>query len=408
MKVLLVNAFSTNGSTGRNCQELQEYINKETQSVCYLAFSVGPKTENSYRIGSLLGKKVHAVLSRLTCMQAWFSHFSTMKLLHYINDISPDVIHLNNVHANYLNLPMLLKYANKNRIALTITLHDCWFYTGKCTHYTAVGCSKWKTGCGKCPLLKSGNASWFVDATHYIWQRKKDLYQEISKLGVIGVSEWICSEAKESILANAVLIECIYNWIDTEVFTVQEPDENIKKRLGLENKAIIMGVASNWGESKGLSGYYTLAEELGDNYKVLLVGNIPEKDKKRMPANVVHVETVSSTVEMAKYYNVANVYLNLSLEESFGKVSAEALACGVPIICIDSTANKELVGDGCGVVLHKNEMSMIVDAARSVCLHPKKYYADNCRSFACDNFSKEQQLKKHMYFYEKLVSSEEQ
>ena len=119
--------------------------------------------KNGYIIGGTLGKKIHAVLSRLGGKQAYFSSFATKKLIKHIENVKPDIVHLHNLHSNFVNLNMLLKYLGKKDISTVITLHDCWFYTGKCCHYLEDNCEKWKAICGNCPALKKHNNSWFFD-----------------------------------------------------------------------------------------------------------------------------------------------------------------------------------------------------------------------------------------------------
>ena len=83
---------------------------------------------------------------------------------------------MNNLHSNYVNFKILFQYLAKHNIPTVITLHDCWFYTGKCMHYTKINCDKWKTGCNNCPIFKKGNPSWFFDRTKTLWNDKRNIY----------------------------------------------------------------------------------------------------------------------------------------------------------------------------------------------------------------------------------------
>ena len=136
MKVLQINAVYNMGSTGRNVKETAEYI-KAQGIESRVATSAGSiNDEEVYVIGNWLDKKVHALCSRFFGMQAYFSKQSTKKLIKWIKKQNPDVVHLHNLHANYIHLNELLKYLAKADIPTVITLHDCWFFTGKCSHYT--------------------------------------------------------------------------------------------------------------------------------------------------------------------------------------------------------------------------------------------------------------------------------
>ena len=198
MKVLQINAVYKKSSTGRNMSEMHEYmLNNGVQSYIASPYLEG-LTENAYRLSSKLDMKIHSLLSRIFGLQGYFSVFSTLGLIKYIKNIKPDIIQLHNLHNNYINLNMLLKYIKKNNIALAVTLHDTWFYTGKCCHYLEDNCYKWKTECNNCPALKKYNKSWFFDRTKKMQKDKAKYFSKIKKLGVIGVSKWTCADAKES------------------------------------------------------------------------------------------------------------------------------------------------------------------------------------------------------------------
>ena len=87
---------------------------------------------------------------------------------------------------------------SKKNIPTVLALDDCWFYTGGCTHYTVTGCSKWKTGCGKCPNRSKEGTNWFFDRTAKICKDRKAWYERIPRLGIAGVSNWITNEARKS------------------------------------------------------------------------------------------------------------------------------------------------------------------------------------------------------------------
>ena len=177
MKVLQINAVNKIASTGRNASEIGDYLLSKGHSST-IAYSAGPSVdkEKEYCIGSKLDAKLHGLLSRISGKQGYFSRGATKKLLSFMDEYSPDVVVLNNLHGNYINLSLLLGYLAKKDIATIAVLHDCWFYTGKCCHYTAQGCYKWKEICGNCPQLKKYNKSWFFDRTEKMLADKKKLF----------------------------------------------------------------------------------------------------------------------------------------------------------------------------------------------------------------------------------------
>lgn len=400
MKVLQINAVNAIASTGRNASELSEYLIKNGHG-CVIAYSKGPSVnpEYEYKIGSNLDKKLHGLLSRITGMQGYFSRSATKKLLQFMKNYNPDVVVLNNLHGNYINLPLMLRYLAQNDISTVAVLHDCWFYTGKCCHYTAQGCLKWREICGKCPQLNKYNKSWFFDRTTKLHKDKIELFGNIPRLAVVGVSDWILNEAKKApVFKNAKVFKRIYNWIDTDVLYPRNND-NLRNELGLEDKKVILSVANIWSKEKGLDTAIQLASQLNANEQYILVGNVGEV---KLPQNIIHIPATNSVEELAHYYSLADVFVQPSLEETFGKVSAEALACGTPVVCFNSTANPELVEDGCGYIMDNGDMDNMISKIRLVLGKGKEHYSNNCRNFATQNFEKKTSLKEYSNLFENM------
>ena len=110
MKIFQINAVYKRLSTGSNVYELNTAFRSQGH-ICLAAYSTGQiqNSEQEYLIGSLVGQKCHALLSRVIGLQGYFSSRSTRKLLRKIKEFEPDVVVLNNLHANYIHLPMLLR-----------------------------------------------------------------------------------------------------------------------------------------------------------------------------------------------------------------------------------------------------------------------------------------------------------
>ena len=399
MKVLHINAVYKLGSTGRSLMELNEDLNQSgVESYCACSRTYG--CENVYPIGDEKSIKLHGLFSRLSGKQGYFSKGNTKKLLAYIDELKPDVVHLHNLHANYIHLPMLLAYLAKNDIATVIMLHDCWFFTGKCMHYTTQGCYKWETLCGNCPQIHEGNNSWFLDRTEEMHKDRIRLFQSIPRLAIVGISDWVTNECRRSPIAkNAKIIQRVYLWIDLDKF---RPVDSAQKRaeLGLTDKFVILGVAEQWGNPKGLDRFLDLATKISPEKQILLVGN-PAPDVA-LPDNVLCVGKTNSQEELAEFYSLADVFVTFSYQETFGKVSAEALACGTPVICYNSTACPELVGENCGVVVEKEDKDGIFRAVNEIQKNGKAQYSDACVRFANENFSRKKLTREFIEIYQEL------
>ena len=402
MKILQINAVYNISSTGRIVTELHSaLLEKEIDS--FVAYSKTNKLDdaNLYQIGSLFDTKLHALLSRITGKQGYFSNFATKRLLKYIDSINPDVIHLGNLHGNFINLPMLLNYIAENDIPTVITLHDCWFFTGKCCHYTADNCWKWQTQCDKCPIIEKYNKSWFFDRTQRMFDDKKELFGKINNLAVIGVSDWLTNDAKKApVFEKAKLIRRIYNWIDLNIFYPRETDE-LRKELNLSGEFVLMSVSHKWCAEKGLIKVVDLARKM-PHIKFVLVGRIV--DEIDLPSNIISVGEVKSAEKMAEYYSIADAMLYLSIQETFGKVTAESIASGTPVIGYNSTATPELIGNGCGKVLELDATNdEIAQAIEEIRENGKEKYFSNCVEFAKNNFDKDKLIGDFIDLYKEMI-----
>ena len=71
MRIVLINATYEIGSTGRNCKEILDELERQGEQG-YIAFSQGKLPDNGYCIGGKLEKKLHALLSRVLGLQGYF------------------------------------------------------------------------------------------------------------------------------------------------------------------------------------------------------------------------------------------------------------------------------------------------------------------------------------------------
>lgn len=400
MKILQINAINKNASTGRTCYEISEYLNQQ-EIFCTTAYSFGPHTEHSFCFSSKWGNKLHGLLSRMTGLQGYFSYLDTKKLIKYISDHQIDMVHIQNVHSNNIHLKTLLNFLAKQDIATVITLHDCWFYTGKCMHYTVQNCYRWQTGCHDCPQLRAGNKSWFFDRTPKMWSDKKKWFQAIPRLAVIGVSDWLTNEAKKSYLGDAKIVQRIYNWIDLDVFRPVDSSA-LRTQLDFDGKVVLLGVASGWSNLKGLDSMLELAKKLDDKYQLVLVGNLPNGIE--LPDNIYHIAATNDVDELVEYYSMADIFLQLSPEETFGKVVAEALACGTPVIAVDSTANSELVPTTCGMLVPIRDFDLLHQGIVALENRMDKMMQHTCRRYATEQFDKAACIDSYIQVYRRLMA----
>lgn len=401
MKVLQINSVFGFGSTGRNTEELANFLTEKGHE-SFVAYAHGTSDyKNSFKYGYWLERKWHAVYFRLHGKQGLLSTYGTKKLIKYIRNINPDVIHLNSVHGNHLCFPLLFNFLSKNNYPIVWTLHDCWSFTGVCFHYTSEKCYKWKTVCNKeCPHHHAILPEFGHDRVEEIYKLKKKHFTSIERMIIVPVSKWLEGEAKQSFLSK-YHVEYIYNWIDLEKFKPVYEKIRTKYRIP-EGKEIVLSVSAAWNKrSSKYRDALALYNLLPDDICMVIVGAV-DRDTK-FPENVIHIPYLNSTNDLAKIYSSAMVYVHLSVEDTFGKVIAEAMACGTPAVVFNSTAIPEIVGEGCGYVAEPHNIEQMLQYINMVKTKGKIHYSDKCLSRVTDCFNAETNMNNYLQIYKRLL-----
>lgn len=393
MRVVQINCAAS-GSTGKIAKAIH-YALLVQGDESYIFYGLGRCGEkNMIRIGNDFDLHMHAVLSRNLGRQGYFSHFATKKLIRQIKSIDPDVIHLHNLHGSYLNLPMFFRFLRTSRAKILITLHDCWLFTGKCAYFTEVNCFRWKEHCGQCPNLSAYPRSKVDTTKRTLADKKKWLSGFGERMHIITVSHWLCDTAKESFLKQYP-IQTIYNGIDTNIFK-PVPDNKIREKYGLEKKYIILGVAYHWDERKGLREFLKLADQLGESEKIVLIG-LTSEQIAGMPDKILGITKTENQQELVEWYSAADVFVNPSKEETFGLVTAEAMACGTPAVVYRSTACAEVTDNSCAV-MPADQSCYLRDAVNEI---KSRRESNNCRQHIIDSFSLNKMVEGYLDAYKK-------
>ena len=344
MKYLFINTVAGSCSTGRiaadMCRELQAQGNE-----CVLAYG---RWENNcedittHLIGTSLDYKVHGVLTRLFDLHGFGSKHATKEFLQWAEKYDPDVVWLHNIHGYYINVEMLFAWI-KTRPEMEVkwTLHDCWAFTGHCSHFTAVKCDQWKSQCKHCCQLRRYPACYGVSLVSKNFERKRDAFTGVKKLTLVVPSQWLADLTRKSFLKEYP-VEVHYNTIDVNVFK-PTPSE-FREKYGLQNKIVVLGVANVWDERKGLLDFYQLAEMLDNRYAIVLVG-LNEKQIRSLPDKVKKAKRVNNAKESNAVYAFGDSMENYSAEERVEMLPGDMKKVTAPTVGYKKTAYEEITGE---------------------------------------------------------------
>jgi len=403
-KLLQINVTANIGSTGRLAEELGQ-VAQSLGWESYIAYGreMRPSKSHLIRIGNKFDNYLHVIKTRLFDRHNFGSYFATKKLVRNIQKIKPDIIQLHNIHGYYLNIKVFYNFLSQSDIPVVWSLHDCWTMTGHCAHFVMAGCEKWKSECYDCPLTRSYPKSLFIDNSRKNYREKKSLFTLPKNITVVSASEWLGSIIRESYLSKYPL-HIIPNGINLDVFYPRNDTCHIRKKYGLVNKFVLMGIGTMWDDNKGLSDYYELRKVLSNKYEILLVG-MTQKQIANLPDGITGITRTNNIDELAMLYSAADVITSFSYMEAFGLTPIEGFACGTPAIVYNCTSSPELITPDIGLVVKGGNIAEIKKAVEEISRNGKQYYSKACRQRAELMYRKEDRFGDYIKLYEELISN---
>lgn len=393
MRVLIINEVCGTGSTGKICTSLaDEFLTQGDEvRIAYGRNNDVPEKYAQYavRIGKTKDVYLHAIYTRLTDRHGFGSKSSTAEFIKWAEEYNPDLVWIHNVHGYYVNIETLFMWIkSRPNMKKKWTLHDCWSFTGHCSHFAFVKCEKWKKRCSECPQRAEYPKS-FISSAEWNFDSKKSIFTSIPNMELIVPSEWLAGLVRKSFLSEYP-IHVVHNKINREVF--KPTISNFRKKNGIEQKIVILGVANVWNSRKGLNDYINLTRMLNDRYVVVLVGLkerqikqiqkqifmdgfiesddegrveknekgvvVPQKvaavyreitgerysTKATSHASLLCLPRTENAAELAGIYTTADYFVNMSYEDNYPTVNLEAIACGTQVITYRTGGAPETIG----------------------------------------------------------------
>ena len=379
MRIAEIN-ITHNGSTGKIMLQVAEVARQKgnvvkTYSPLYFSRSnkiYFPKIDEHLYWGSRVESCFHYYAGVMLGRNGMFSRRGTRQLIKELKVFKPDIIHLHNIHAFCINLPMLFNYIKKSKIKVVWTLHDCWTFTGHCPYFDIVKCDKWKTGCHHCPQPEV-YPKMYIDTSKRMYKLKKKLFCGIDEMTIVTPSHWLADLVKQSFLRDYP-VKVINNGIDLSVFKPTESD--FKEKYCLEGKKIVLGVSFGWGYRKGLDVFVELANRLGADYKIVLVGTDANIDTA-LPEGILSIHRTDNQIELSKVYTAADVFVIPTREENYPTVNMEAIACGTPVVTFKTGGSPEIVDKSCGSVVEIEDVDAMEKEIIRIC-EERPYSAKDC------------------------------
>ncbi|MEK7607792.1 MAG: glycosyltransferase [Patescibacteria group bacterium] len=382
MKILVIGTIDNRGGAAGISWELRKRLKAEGHTVSTF---VRYKYSNEPDVFVIPRKRYQDWLVKLFANDLKFARTD------YIFDTKEykeaDIIHYHNLHSNFFNLHDLVRMSHEKPVIWT--MHDIWAITGFSSDSVT---------------LKNPNKKKFLfclwDNTARLLAMKKRIYEK-SKLHIVTVSEWLKREVEKSILKTQDITR-IYNGIDISIFKPYDK-QSIKRELGLPlDKKIIGFGKKGWTDSKEIVDKYRNFDDV-----VFLSIDTPYINKK-----VIALDHIENKILMSKYLSAIDIFFYPTRGDTFGLITAEAMACGTPVVTYDVDALPE-------IVTHKETgyvaMSADIRDARKgldyILNLPKIEYDNMCckATQKVENlFSLNRMYREYLELYKKVISEREQ
>ena len=190
---------------------------------------------------------------------------------------------------------------------------------------------------------------WLINRWYSFLAMQKKVVQQLNH--VITVSKQSQQDIVAAFDRPAENIHVIPNGVDTSIF---KPIENIARR-----PFRLITTASSDQPLKGLSVLLRALEKLRAQFpelQLIVIGKLKENGETQKELHALNLQDAVqfksgiSNEELVAEYAQASIAIVPSLYEGFGLPAAEAMACGLPLICSDGGALPEVVGNAARLV----------------------------------------------------------
>ncbi len=245
-----------------------------------------------------------------------FSSSFPKKARKKLAEFEPDLVHI--ATPDYLGLKAL-KWAKKNQVPVVSSYH---------THFASY-LKYYKLSLLE-PLLWK-YLSWFYGNCEHVYVPSLSMAETLREKN-------IKSELK--IWARG---------IEPELFNPKKRDESWRKERGFDENDVVISFISRLVWEKNLELFADVLNKLKKSYpqaKAMIVGDGPAgSELKKMLPDAVFTGFLTGE-ELAKAYACSDIFFFPSDTETFGNVTLEAMASGLPCIVADATGSRSLVEHG--------------------------------------------------------------
>jgi glycosyltransferase involved in cell wall biosynthesis len=223
---------------------------------------------------------------------------------------------------------------------------------------------------------------------------------------------------KAAALSGRNDVRVIHNGVDTELFSPQPPDPDLREQLGLDDRPVIAFL----GEARAKKGLGPMLRVYPRLYEavlaqMLLVGGVRSDDKEMVkffqrqhPDLPFHLLPPRPNIEMPKFYALSDIVILPSLRDGLPNTLLEAMACGRPVVASAVGGMLDVVTDGHdGLLLPARDDGLWINTLQRLLLDSEtcSQLGAAARQTVLARFTVERELASWQALYQEFLSPQD-
>lgn len=362
MKVLEVNNIDLAGRRF-NGYDIMEEINNNTDDICKQIVTY--KSSNNFNVSKFYDNndELNVEYSLIAAEQEILSVHNVLSLTsNILKDKrvfkSADIVHYHLFHNTKLSLCQLEELVSLK--PSVITLHDPWWFTGRCVHPEE--CQQWKKGCQNCKDLGTLFPLPY-DNSSALWKLKESVYKNLD-VDIIVATPFMTKCIKDCKMTNFKNVHVVPFGIDLDAFSPKFSQEEARRKLNINEETDIVIFLRAQRAHKGTEYVEEALKMLNTDKKitVLTCSETHLLDSLKEKFDILDLGNITNDkIQLA--FNACDMFLMPSVGESFGLMAIEAMASSKPIIVFDNTALPYVThAPECGVLVENKNSTKLMEA----------------------------------------------
>jgi glycosyltransferase involved in cell wall biosynthesis len=358
-KILIISSPSTNNASGVIAYDLHKTLGVNYNSEIITKHDstkekhVISYTSTAFLFFEKLSKKLKRTLfpnkEIKTNPDYYFFDINQNKTLINLNKLikkvkEPDIF-IAYFMGNFFTIKDLHKLQQYYKAPIILIMADMVHITGGC-HY-AWDCDGYKKDCSNCPAIIEKQHQHFASDNLKL---NKQLIDKMD-ISIIALSSQDYGFAKKSTLFKHKKVNFVLGGINLDTFYFQNKQATLKSNYGIKNDDFVILFGSvNIGEKRKGVKYFVEAinylnkENLNAGITIVTIGNGQlEKLLTNTKFNIINLGYISDYKKLALAYNIADVFVTTTIQDSGPMMVNQSIACGTPVVCFDIGVAKDIV-----------------------------------------------------------------